>query len=206
MEVVIIPCGRLSANMYIVFDPITSDAIVIDPISHTLLDKTLDSASLLLKGVFLTHGHFDHCEELTSVLDTYHVPSYIGAADSDFLPDPYKNASAYAGRPLTFSPCSHTLSDNELITCGSIVIRAHHTPGHTPGSLTYEIDRCLFTGDTLFHCGIGRCDLWGGNTNDMKTSLQKLSDFAQDLIVYPGHGPKTSLFHERQFNSYFALL
>ena len=201
MKVITEACGALMANMYVVYDD-CYNAIVIDPIDADKLSEILDSTSLSLKAIFLTHGHFDHACGLKEIKARYPVTSYVYKDDAELLSDPYKNASMLLQSPIDLGSCSDCLSDQEVVTFGEITVKVHHTPGHTMGSVCYEIDGCLFSGDTMFCGGVGRTDLYGGNSRLLSDSLQKLSHFPENLTVYPGHGSKTTLFREKKYNPY----
>ena len=204
MRVWTLPCGSFSANMYVVSDE-NGNAIVIDPINLKALNRVVHSASLSVQAVFLTHGHFDHAEDLSAIIDVFQVSAYIGKEDWDYLGDPHQNASYLMGRPLDLGKCSGTVSDGDRFIIGDLSIRVNHTPGHTPGSVTYEIENALFTGDTLFAGGVGRTDLSGGDFETLMKSLKKLSQFPQEYNVYPGHGPASCLMFELQGNPYFKF-
>lgn len=97
-----------------------------------------------------------------------------------------------------------TLVDGDLITLDSLALKVIHTPGHTPGSISLVIDNYLFTGDTLFAGSIGRTDLPGGSFQQIINSLKlKLATLNDELEVYPGHGPKSTLGYEKKHNPYF---
>lgn len=204
MKVWTIPCGSLSANMYVVSYE-NGDAVVIDPINLKALNRVVNSAALSVQAVFLTHGHFDHAEDLSAIRDVFQVPAYIGKEDLDYLSDPHKNASFLIGRPLDLGKCSGTVSDGDRFIIGDLSIWVNHTPGHTPGSVTYEIEDALFTGDTLFSGGCGRTDLSGANHEALMQSLRKLSLFPRDYNIYPGHGSASSLMLELRRNPYLKF-
>ena len=204
MTVITKPCGLLQANMYVVYDD-AHNAIVIDPISDTCLRNILDSTSLSLKAIFLTHAHFDHAQDLDAIQQRYDVPSYIHCDDADALNDPVKNVSYLIGKNLLLGKASKFVSEGDCIEMGDINVLVHHTPGHSKGSVCYEIDGMLFSGDTLFAGGIGRCDLYGGDTSEMLKSLKKIAALEKNLKLYPGHGPSSTLLYEKNANPYLRF-
>ena len=204
MKILTVPSGLLKANMHIVYDE-SHNAIVIDPIDHTTLVHALLTTSLSLKAIFLTHAHFDHATDLVRIQNHFLVPSFVHQSGQESLNDPRKNVSALIGSELFLGKCSNTLSDGDILSFGELTVFVHHTPGHSKDSVCYEIGDALFTGDTLFRGGIGRCDLYGANVNDMRTSLKKLVNLSKDYNVYPGHGPSTTLEREKRLNPYLAL-
>ncbi len=153
-----------------------------------------------VKKILLTHGHFDHILELDSYISK-DTEVYISAKDAFMLKDPMGNASALFGfPPITSAANPILLDDGDLIEFGDIAIKVLGTPGHTEGSVCYIADNVMFSGDTLFADGIGRCDLIGGNYRTMQLSLKKLAGLDLDCKVYPGHGELTSLKKEKKYN------
>ena len=114
-----------------------------------------------------------------------------------------KNAAWLLQKNITMGRYLTMLKDGSTFTYGDLTIKAHHTPGHTPGSVCYVIEGAMFTGDTLFAGGIGRCDLWGGDRIKIRESLQNLADLHYNYKIYPGHGASTSLNEEIEHNPYF---
>ena len=148
------------------------------------------------KYIFATHGHFDHVTAVPRLLQEY--PSakfYMHPLDRDG-----------AGFAL-FVPADkiseiHEYKDGDTLTLGDIEITVISTPGHSEGSVTLKAEDCLFSGDTLFRETCGRVDFPGGNMAEMRVSLKKLAALEGDFRVYPGHGPSTTLAHERAHNIY----
>ncbi|MBQ7364172.1 MAG: MBL fold metallo-hydrolase, partial [Clostridia bacterium] len=128
-----------------------------------------------------------------------------GELDRDLLHHPERNASFLIGQPVDLGNCSDILSDGDVLKVGNLVITVHHTPGHTMGSVTFAIENALFTGDTHFKGGIGRCDLYGGDPSQMRQSLLKITAMDPLLRVYPGHGVSTTLDRELSCNPYLSF-
>jgi len=204
MQVISKSCGLLQANMYIVYDE-HQNAIVIDPISLPVLRDVLDQNSLSLRAIFLTHAHFDHVSDLVPIQELYSVPSYIHMSEMNALQDPNQNASYLIGKPMSFGQCTSMLVHGDIFTFGEMIIKVHHTPGHSLGSVCYEIDQALFSGDTLFAGGIGRSDLFGGDPAVLMNSLRSIAELDKNFTVYPGHGPSTTLLYEKSFNPYLCF-
>lgn len=219
-EIVCEACGPLSTNMYLLIRD-NRQTLLIDPSDAALARAKLSENSLTAAAVLLTHGHFDHTapiEELRSLPGT--PPVFLHRLDLPLLDDPQKNASALMGCPRSFSfsksldctsghSCSNKLDlsitpidEDGALPITDFSVTALHTPGHTPGSLSYLIEGCLFSGDTLFASGIGRCDLYGGDSRAMQASLKKLAALADSIPVYPGHGPATKMAFEKRYNPY----
>ena len=145
-------------------------------------------------AVLLTHGHFDHTGALSAFAG---VPIYIHEADAPMLSDPHLSVGDGNGDLRPRPAATHLLADGEQLHLAGLDIAVLHTPGHTPGGVTYQIGDALFTGDTLFAHGYGRTDLPGGDFSALRRSLRRLLHLAGDFRVFPGHSESTTLNHER---------
>ena len=187
-----------ASNSYI----ITADgksAVVIDPSEESVLDE-LRRKNLQCEYVLLTHGHFDHvgmCGEL------YKTGARIlcGEYEKDFI-FCEENASIFGGVYIPQFKIARTLADGEKFTLCGVDFTAIHTPGHTGGNMCYLAENCLFSGDTLFCCSVGRTDLPTGSMSKLVRSVKKLFVLEGDPTVYTGHGPDTTLEFERKNNPY----
>ncbi len=172
--------------------------VVIDPSVPLSAFKLPDGIEVT--AVLLTHGHFDHILELDSYIGD-NTAVYISEKDAFMLNDSMGNASSLFGLPPVISSSKPKLiSDGDIITVNETNIKVLATPGHTEGSVCYIADDVMFSGDTLFADGIGRCDLIGGNYYTMQLSLKKLASLDFDFKVYPGHGELTTLKKEKKHN------
>ena len=192
-----IPAGIYDANCYIVMDEKTKDAVVLDPGGDgEMLERAIKDMGANVKSILLTHGHMDHVGGGEYLSDKLNVPFYISKIDEEYMEkDNYvfgsiRNANGY-------------LEDGNELSFGSLNIKVIATPGHTKGGLCFLIEDKLFTGDTLFQGSIGRTDFIGGSfpeiINSIKTKLLPLGD---EIEVYPGHGPKSSIGYEKGYNMY----
>jgi glyoxylase-like metal-dependent hydrolase (beta-lactamase superfamily II) len=191
--------GVVSTNCYIVSDPQTGEAAVIDPGDGA--DKILAYLrrnSLTARYIFLTHGHFDHMLAMEAVRKETGAPSVIHKADADYLRNPALS-SPFGIRTSPSEPDIQT-SHGDTYPLGGQTIEVLHTPGHTPGSICLRSGNSLFTGDTLFEDDCGRCDLPGGDYGVMLNSLRFLASLEGDYTVYPGHDVSTTLSRERAHN------
>lgn len=204
MKVVRILAGEFGSNCWLVFDEATHDAVIIDPspnvrkIKEILLERRVN-----LRCILLTHGHFDHMLACDTLRDEYGIPLAIHEADKENLTNSRLNAyRLFMGTDLVFRPAEITFRDGDVLDYGSVSIRVMHTPGHTPGSVCYFIDDAMFTGDTIFDGGIGRCDLAGGNRREMKNSIEKIKNLKENYRVFTGHGSVSTLEKQKEFNEY----
>lgn len=197
-------CGAASANMYTVHND-KLQAVIIDPCDSFLAEMHINSLSLSVKAILLTHAHYDHASALNEIMNLAHgAQSFIHRLDSRILEDPTMNAAELFGVYDFSARCTNLIDDNDLITAGDFRIKAIHTPGHTPGSVCYLIEDCIFTGDTLFCGNIGRCDLYGGSYRNMSMSLKRIAELDPALRVFPGHGPSSTLEYEMKNNPYLS--
>jgi glyoxylase-like metal-dependent hydrolase (beta-lactamase superfamily II) len=207
------PVGLLGCNCSIVADPDTRQALVVDP-GDQAPDILAALQRLGVQAVKLvqTHAHFDH------VLGTGAVAAATGAeilihGDDRWLYDNVELQARFFGVPLP-SPASQPppptreLHGDEVLPFGQREARALHTPGHTPGSMCFFVERAgetplLFAGDTLFRQSVGRTDLWGGSFEQLATSIrERLFTLPEDTLIIPGHGPTTTVGAERDGNPY----
>ena len=195
----------LFANTYILVDDSLS-CLVIDPSrKYEGIINYIEKSGLTLKGVLLTHGHFDHMRGVDLLIEKYRVPLYIGFYDEDCLKDPKKNLSYYMGMEMMVvnSPAI-TVSDKEILHLLNEDIEVIYTPFHTIGCVCYYLkdSKILFSGDTLFRFSIGRDDFPNSSPKDKRASLNKLMALPEDVKVYPGHGAFTKIGEERRNNPF----
>ena len=190
--------GTVEANCYILSDNLTREAIIIDPGDEPeKIKRYLEKNKLTPKIIICTHGHIDH----VGAVDDFSLPVFIHKLDKDSLADPSKNLSFLVGIPKTFSSQIKELKDNDKISLGAITLEVMHTPGHTPGGISLKLQNVIFTGDTLFYAGVGRTDFPGASEEELFNSIRsRLMVFSDDVIIYPGHGPYSTIGRERERN------
>lgn len=197
--------GSLQTNCYIVVDELSGLGAVIDPAVYTeeLVSAIKNSGMTKLAYIFLTHGHSDHIIGVYDLKSAYTEAKVVIGTDDDIcLTSSACSLAADLGlsqHPMHADIC---VNDNDKIQFGSVEVTVVHTPGHTPGSVCYLMGNLMFSGDTLFCRTCGRTDLFRGNHTDMMDSVLKLGKLKGDFIVYPGHGPSTTLDAERKTNRF----
>ncbi len=207
MTVERIVVGMLETNCYVLFDEKTKKGIVIDPGGDfPKIKKKIEELGIVIDKVILTHAHIDHMAALDELKIYTKAEILIHSLDEKMLSQPDGNLSFLVGQGFQFPPVDGNLKENDRVTCGELELRVIHTPGHTPGGICLLGRRMLFTGDTLFHDSIGRTDLPGSSLEDMKASLGKLTSIRENVTIYPGHGPVTTLKREKENNPFLLEL
>lgn len=205
MKVYTLPVGLISTNCYLL-EGENHAAAAIDPGAEA--GKILALAQehgLNIEYILLTHGHFDHVCAVNTIKQQTGAKVFIGEHDAPMLVAPLTNSGLKVPGYNDDEVVPDVLvKEGDVIDIAGIPVRVLDTPGHTAGSVTYVLDGKMFTGDTLFAGSIGRTDLAGGDFPTIKKSLQKLAAQPGDFTVYPGHGPATTLGHERQANPYLG--
>jgi hydroxyacylglutathione hydrolase len=209
-----IPVGMLQCNCSIIGDPVSREALVVDPgdeIGRIL--ELLGRHKLTVKAIVSTHAHIDHVGGL-SKLHQYTGAPVMMHRDDVPLYQGMDVQAAFLGVPTPeIGELDQLLSEGDALQWGSLIAHVMHTPGHTPGSISLYLPPDagkiavvapqLFAGDTLFAGSIGRTDLWGGSMDQIMESLRgKLLQLPDDTIVHPGHGPRTTIGEERQSNPF----
>ena len=204
MKLEILTMGLFEVNNYIVFDEESKDIVLIDAGGDFELTKSkIDELGGNLKYILNTHGHFDHIAGDYDIQKYYNIPVYIHKDDEEQIPH-FKEYLRAVGMPDYEAPKDITYFDEtKTFKIGNKDIKVIHTPGHTQGGVSFLVENMLFSGDSLFYESIGRTDLFGGNYNQLVNSVRtKLLSLPDEITVYPGHGCKTTIGHEKKYNTY----
>ena len=198
MNIETIVVGGLDTNCYLVSEGRT--AVLIDPGDEA--EKILARAEGLdLAAILLTHGHYDHIGAVNKIKNAAGAKVYMHKSDLRMVGT--RDSLCF----LTQSPAPETfevdgfVNDGDILTFGPLEFRVMHTPGHSGGGVAYVIGDCIFGGDLIFRCSIGRYD-FGSMEDELASVRRVLSSFPDEAVIYPGHGPKTTVGYEKAYNPY----
>jgi len=202
--------GMFFTNCYVVACDKTKEAIIIDPGFSNDLEAErgfdfIDKNGLKPKFIVNTHGHPDHTCGNGMVKKRYHAPILIHEYDAHMLGEAGKKIAAFFGFENSSPEADALLHDEDLVKFGNLTFRVMHTPGHSRGGISLLGESECFTGDTLFEGSIGRTDFPESSEHDMVLSLKKLVCLPNNLVVYPGHGSRTTIGDEKRNNPFLRL-
>lgn len=217
------PAAAFGTNCYVVAAEAGAECVVVDPGIGVVdqLDEVLAEHRLKPVAVLLTHGHLDHTFSVTPVCGAREVPAYLHPDDGAMLRDPLvgispETAALFGGRLEWTEPDDvRPLTDGAVLRIAGLELTVDHAPGHTRGSVLFrlpegeegDIPEVCLSGDVLFAGSIGRTDLPGGDHATMLRSLaNKILPLRDEVVVLPGHGPETTIGHERATNPYLQHL
>ena len=204
-----VPVGALMCNCVIVGDELSRRAIVIDPGDE--VDKVaalLDKHGLTAAAIVATHGHIDHVGGIAKLKALTGAPAMIHEADMPMYENIALQAQWLGVPPPETTQIDSHLSEGQSLVFGKLKLEVRHTPGHSPGSVSFIAPAdvpIVFAGDTLFAGSIGRTDLWGGSFDQIIQSIRgTLLPLPDDSVVLPGHGPRTTIGIERATNPFLV--
>ena len=189
-----IEVGPMENFVYLIGDTEKRECVMVDPAWE--VDRVVKIAAddgMKITGGLVTHTHYDHVNGVEDLVRLAGCPVYIHKAESGQLKGMKSEIKKVEG--------------GDALSIGNLQIRFLHTPGHTPGSQCFLVDERLISGDTLFINACGRCDLPGGNAEQMYESLQRLGKLPEDTILMPGHNyaeiPASTIGQEKRHNPYY---
>jgi len=200
--------GAYETNCYILRkDRNAKDCLIIDTgLNAAKIIDFINQHKLNPVAVVLTHGHIDHIAGLAALLEKFpDTKVYIHKLDAEALTGGKNNLSDMIGGTFSVRPADFIIKDGDTIEQAGVNLKVIHTPGHTPGGICLyaKDDGIIFVGDTLFAGSVGRTDFPGGSMTKLLQGIrEKLLTLPDDTIVYPGHGPQTSIAEEKKDNSF----
>lgn len=191
--------GDIQTNCYMVADENTFEAAIIDPGGEVeAIEGIVRASKFIPRCIISTHGHFDHVLGVKKLQKSFQIPFYLHKEDSPMVDGSHSRLAASMGIEVDSLTADKFLADGDIISVGKIRLKVIHTPGHSKGGICLYSDKVLFSGDTLFAGDVGRTDLVGGSTEELKNSLKKLFELPASTKVYPGHGPETDIRTEKE--------
>jgi glyoxylase-like metal-dependent hydrolase (beta-lactamase superfamily II) len=196
--------GPLDNNLYLLTAASGTEAIVVDPsLESEQVLAEISRRGLDVKRILITHAHIDHIHAVKRFHESTGAPVWLHAADQPLYD---RGAEQAAGIGLSWqgsARIAHAIEDGEEVGVPGIEVRAIHTPGHSPGSVTFVTAEGLIAGDVLFRGSVGRTDLPGGDWPTLVRSIrERLFRFPGETRVYPGHGPETTIGLEIRTNPF----
>ena len=206
LRVISIPNGQFAENCYLVIDDATRRCAVIDPGEDAgLIIRRLRDAAVETEAIWLTHAHIDHVLGVPEVRAETGAPVYLHAADRPLYEAVPDQAAWFGLRADPLPAPDRVFTPGERLHVGALEFAARHAPGHSPGHVVLVGHGAVFGGDVLFGGSIGRTDLPGGSFETLMDSIEReLMSLPDSTIVYPGHGPETTIGHERRTNPFLT--
>ncbi|MGB2600138.1 MAG: MBL fold metallo-hydrolase [Candidatus Omnitrophota bacterium] len=192
--------GPLETNCYVIHERSSLKGLLIDPgVYDPDVVKYIRDNNIDVLYTLNTHGHADHIFGDSG----FGYPVLIHELDEPYLRDGEKNLAGWLNEVMKPVKTERLLKDGDDVVVGSLIFEVMHTPGHTPGGISVKLDSFLFSGDTLFFEGVGRTDCPGGDHEALFRSInEKLMALPDFVRVFPGHGPETTIGHERKSNPF----
>lgn len=203
MHIELVVTGPIQENCYIVMDESTHDAIIVDPGDDApKIEAAVAKLGATPHAIVNTHCHFDHVGAVEAVRRAYNIPFYIHPKDQEMLERASASAERF-GLPMEQPRVDRFIHEGETVTVGAGMLTVRFTPGHCPGHIVLVGDGFALVGDVLFAGSVGRTDLPGTSWDELARSIEtQLMTLPDDTVVYPGHGPRTTIGRERATNPF----
>jgi hydroxyacylglutathione hydrolase len=198
--------GPFQENSYLVVDDATASAVLIDPGAEAaeLVDMVRTSGATL-EAIWCTHAHLDHIGAIAEVKRQFDVPVLLHPMDRPWFTGLSARSAEMYGIPFEQPDAPDgELADREVLSVGTLRFTVMHVPGHAPGQVSFNGEGVALSGDLLFAGSIGRTDLPLSDPFAMDRSLERFATLADGVVVYPGHGPSTTIGEERRSNPFLA--
>jgi glyoxylase-like metal-dependent hydrolase (beta-lactamase superfamily II) len=195
--------GPFQENTWLITDPDTNDAVLVDPGDEwNRIEQLLRRSGANLRGVWLTHAHLDHIGAIADLKRAFDVPVWLHDEDRPLYLAAERQAAFY-GLPFERPPLpERSLAEGDELRVGKLQFRVWHVPGHAPGHVIFISDEVVIGGDLVFLDSIGRTDLPLSDPSAMARSLERFATLPPHLEVHPGHGPSTTVARELRHNPF----
>jgi glyoxylase-like metal-dependent hydrolase (beta-lactamase superfamily II) len=206
LKVICLTTGAFAQNGYILGDPERGEAVLVDPGEDAeLFLRRLATERLSLEAIWLTHAHLDHVVGVKRVVEDTNVPVYLHPDDLPLYRKAVEQASWFGLRADPQPEPDRKLAEGDVLYVGSAKFEVRHLPGHSPGSVVFVGPGFVLVGDVLFAGSVGRTDLPGGDAELLFAGIrEKLLTLPDETVVYPGHGPETTIGRERATNPFLV--
>lgn len=206
LRVYVMEVGPLMVNAYIVADPSSKKAVVVDPGDDgDAILREIRDRGLSVEKILLTHGHFDHVGAVRLLREKTGAPVHLHSEDAGRMATARRQGLMFGLSVDDPPPPDVVIGEGDRIAFEGREFLVVHTPGHTPGCVSYLCGRMAFVGDLIFAGSIGRTDLPGGSHERLLESVrEKIFVLPDDTVIFPGHGPSTTVGREKRSNPFFT--
>jgi glyoxylase-like metal-dependent hydrolase (beta-lactamase superfamily II) len=205
MRIHAITVGPFQENCYLVADETAGEAVLVDPGDDASdIISAVEASGCTLRALWITHAHVDHVGAITPVKRRFDVPVYMHPFDRPLYDRAVDQGRRYGIRIEPLPAPDHELADGDVMKVGGLSFDVLHVPGHAPGHVAFLGHGVVFGGDCLFAGSVGRTDLPLCDPHALEKSLERFSALPPETVVYPGHGPATSIGEENRTNPFLT--